>query len=208
MKGGVQPPTTRNLVSLLTLVLAACGGHASAPNTGTPGMVGTPASGATLETVAAAGAGNKPLVASSQGDNLKGIGLDPNALPTLDQLSPEQLRKVMGTFTKSLGVDCKFCHKGADFAAPTEHKKIAERMWNEWVHGVKLKSGSAETPMYCDSCHQGRAEFLDKTSHEELAKWMKAEFVGRMDRGAEATSCKTCHGEPFDPAFLEKWGKL
>ena len=150
----------------------------------------------------------KPLVASVHGDSLKSLGLNPADLPTMDKLTPEQLRKVMGLFTKSLGVDCKFCHKGGDFKAPTEHKKVAERMWNEWVHGVGLKTGATETPMFCDSCHQGQAEFLDKSNHEALAGWMKAEFVGRMHMAKGEVSCETCHGKPFDGEFLEKWEKL
>lgn len=155
----------------------------------------------------------KPLVATQHAQALASLGLDPNALPELDKLTPEQLRKVMGLFTKSLGVDCKFCHKGGDFKAPTEHKKLAERMWNEWVHGMKLSDPAnptaAQTPVFCDSCHQGSAEFLDKSNHDELAKWMKTQFVERMHPASGAAmSCETCHGKPFDGDFLEKWEKL
>lgn len=151
-------------------------------------------------------------MATEHATALSALGLDENNLPTMDKLTPVQLRRVMGLFTKSLGVDCKFCHKGGDFAAPTEHKKLAERMWNEWVHGVKLKTAAAgagaETPMFCDSCHQGKAAFLDKSNHDQLATWMKSEFVGRLHMQRGETTCETCHGKPFEPDFLEKWQSL
>lgn len=186
------------------MTLAACGGsNATAPTAATADAPGAVAPGGS-QTVRPL----QPLVASVHGDSLKSLGLDPAALPTLDKLSPEQLRKVMGLFSKSLGVDCKFCHKSGDFKAVTNNKKVAERMWNEWVHGVSLKTGANESPMFCDSCHQGKAEFLDKSDHDALATWMKTELVERMHKSDAEMSCASCHGKPFDGHFLEKWEKL
>lgn len=202
---------TRIATGLLVtlLAVAACGGgNASTPTGTAPAAGGTAPASAVSGAPAAPAAPMKALRATEHGKALSALGLDENNLPTMDKLQPEQLRKVMGLFTKSLGVDCKFCHKGGDFKAPTEHKKLAERMWNEWVHGVKLKTNGVESPMFCDSCHQGKAEFLDKSNHDELAKWMKTEFVDRMHMQKGETTCETCHGKPFDGDFLEKWEKL
>lgn len=203
----VRTSTTTTFL-FLTLLAAACGGgQAPSPGSPQPSASGETPQGSTSSP--ASGGGNKPLVATQYAESLTGMGLDANALPEMNKLTPEQLRKVMGLFTKSLGVDCKFCHKGGDFKAPTEHKQVATRMWNEWVHGTKLATAGAEGPIFCDSCHQGKAEFLDKSNHEELAGWMKAQLVERMHKTSGAPmSCETCHGKPFDGDFLDKWEKL
>ena len=220
--------TTTNRTSFFLLAtalalasLTACAGSSGQSSGSTATPAGTPAEGSSGTGPSNEPAGHtskpagpmKPLVATQHAAALATLGLDPNALPEMDKLTPEQVRKVMSLFTKSLGVDCKFCHKSGDFKAPTEHKKLAERMWNEWVHGMKLSDATsptaAQTPVFCDSCHQGSAEFLDKGNHEELAKWMKNQFVDRLHpAGGAAVSCETCHGKPFDGDFLEKWEKL
>lgn len=199
----------RLLAALLTATLLACSGGSSQSATGAAAVVAAPGGPLLAETAPAKPAPMRPLTPTQYGKTLYELGLDDNNLPTMDKLTPEQLRKVMGLFTKSLGVDCKFCHKGGDFRAPTEHKQLAKRMWNEWVHGMKLSAGGAQTPVFCDSCHQGRAEFLDKSNQDELARWMKAELVDRLHPSAGgAMSCETCHGTPFDGDFLQKWEKL
>lgn len=199
--------TTHSLVLATALAVSFLGACASSSTGAT--AAGEPISGVKPGPAApAAPTPLRPLVASQHADALASLGLDASALPTMDKLTPEQVRKVMGLFTKSLGVDCKFCHKGGDFKAPTEHKKLAERMWNEWVHGQKLLTAGTPGPIFCDSCHQGKAEFLDKSNHDALAKWMKDEFVERLQPATVATSCESCHGKPFDGDFLEKWEKL
>lgn len=189
--------------------LGACASSSSSATTKageTPAPTGEQRPGESKH--ATGGAKLEPLVATQYGDALASLGLNANELPPMDKLTPEQVRKVMNLFTRSLGVDCKFCHKGGDFKAPTEHKKLAERMWNEWVHGKKLVTADATGPVFCDSCHQGRAEILDKSNHDALAKWMKDEFVDRLKPVSGEMSCETCHGKPFDGDFLEKWEKL
>ena len=54
--------------------------------------------------------------------------------------------------------------------------------------------------------HQGHMKFLDKTDKKALGKWMETNFVSplkRLDKKDHA--CATCHGEDFDPKFLDKW---
>lgn len=202
--------TTLTTILFLS-ALAACGGGTNSQPSSTPsGSEGAPQakSGETAATGGAQGGGNKPLVATQYADSLRGMGLDPSNLPELNKLTPEQLRKVMGLFSKSLGVDCKFCHTGGNMRASTPHKSVATRMWNEWVHNTQLVTAGANGPIFCDSCHQGRAEFLDKSNHEALAGWMKTELVERMHKtSGDPMSCQSCHGKPFDGHFLEKWEK-
>jgi len=92
-----------------------------------------------------------------------------------------------------------------DFAAETEKKKIAKGMWSHFVRALKNKDGSG---IYCDSCHQGKMQFLDRGNDRSLGAWMKANLVEKLARvdGKEHT-CTTCHGEPFDGSFIDKWSK-
>jgi hypothetical protein len=147
----------------------------------------------------------KALAKGAMGADLKAIGLDPRNLPPLEKLEPAKLRKVMQTFTKSLGIRCPDCHLD-DFSAPTARKRIATKMWNELVRGLAFADAE---PLYCDSCHQGRALQLDRRDKKALSVWMDANFVDRLKRtdGAEH-GCATCHGEDFDPSFLARWAKL
>ena len=146
-----------------------------------------------------------PVVRTSQmAADLQGVGLDPKKLPTLNKMEPAKLRKVMNTFTKALGVQCTHCHTD-DFKAATPNKKIATRMWNEWVVGLQNEDG---TLLYCDSCHQGKAKFLDHSDKKALGGWMKTELVQKLKRTDKKDhSCATCHGEDFDGDFLDKWKK-
>ena len=68
---------------------------------------------------------------------------------------------VMKGFTKSLGVKCLFCHtKGdngrMDPTIPTKHRTMARYMFENFTT-FKRVDGSSPT---CQSCHQGKAEFL------------------------------------------------
>jgi hypothetical protein len=102
----------------------------------------------------------------------------------------------MRTFTKSLGVQCNGCHDTTDFSKPTPQKTIAGHMWNDFVKQLSLADGSGA--LYCDSCHNGQKDFLDRSNHPALAAWMKANFVGKLKRNdGAAHNCGTCHGNPF-----------
>src|SRR5688572_4312364 len=98
---------------------------------------------------------------------------------------------IMKKFTESLGVECKDCHAQKtdadgnplenaqgkpqlDYHAQTEMVVMAERMWDEWVAPFRFVDDESQ-PVFCDSCHQGKSQFLDRTlDHEALAGWMKA----------------------------------
>jgi hypothetical protein len=168
-----------------------------------------PTAGATdnLETARAADAGVSAApsgpVASTMADDLTALGLDPKALPPLHSLDGDTMKEVMQTFTRSLGVRCNACHDTTDFAKPSPQKKIAERMWDDFARGLALKDGSGA--LYCDSCHQGKATFLDR--HTPLRTWMSANFVDKLKRNdSSENNCSTCHGSPFKgDIFKDVW---
>ena len=97
----------------------------------------------------------------------------------------------MKLMARSLGIKCPDCHVEGDFAATTRRKRIAARMWDEFAAKVTVGDGS---PIFCDSCHQGRITLLDRTDKKALAKWMDASFVGaapaqgRQGRGVRELS--------------------
>lgn len=199
---------------LVSIALAACGGGSAeappaqapnAPSASAPHMRQGNGGASTLGTVAFSGA-MKPVVPSAMLADLQAIGLDPKALPPLEKLEPEKLRKVMKTFSKSLGVVCTDCHVENDFRAPTPRKNIAAQMWNQFTSGLTLEDGS---PAYCDSCHQGSiGPLLDRKNKKALSAWMDENFVGKLKRrDGKEHSCETCHGDPFEGKFVAAWAK-
>jgi hypothetical protein len=136
--------------------------------------------------------------------DLEALGLDVSKLPPMGKLSGDQLRKVMKTFTKSLGAKCNDCHE-ADFAAPTPRKKIARAMWDRFVLNTTTAEGGA---VFCDSCHQGHLEYLDKSNKKALSGWMDENFehgLARADK--KEMGCDGCHGDPFEGDILKVWAQ-
>lgn len=142
-----------------------------------------------------------PVPSAMQAD-LAALGLDGKNLPPLEKLDPRALRGVMKLLTRALGVRCNDCHTAGDFAAPTRRKKIAARMWNEFAAELTLADGS---PVFCDSCHQGRVTLLDRTNKKALGGWMQVAFVDGLHRkDAQGEQCESCHVN-WDMTFLRKW---
>jgi hypothetical protein len=138
-------------------------------------------------------------------DALAAVGLDVAMLPPLGETSEEQRAAIMETFTRALGVGCRECH-GDDYTADTPNVRIARQMWDRFVRGLGRRDGGA---LYCDSCHAGRATFLDRSdAHVEgaLGQWMQASYVAPLVRRDGAPhDCATCHGVPFVGGFLADW---
>ncbi len=203
----------------LSTAAAACGGNAPPPVV-PAGPVGSTSAAAPVPSTSAAASASapahveppkaavvmKPITKSAMAADLIAIGLDPKKLPPIEKLEPEKLRKVMKTFTKALGVQCSACHNADDFKAATPKKKIAAHMWNDLSRGLAMADGS---PLYCDSCHQGRMETLDHKDKKVLSAWMQAELVDKVKRvDGKEHGCETCHGDPFEGEFLNKvWAK-
>lgn len=152
----------------------------------------------------------KPIAPSAMEGKLREIGLDPAALPPLDKLDAKTLRDVMNTFTKALGVQCSHCHE-KDFRAPTAKKKIATRMWNDFTRALALEGsggpGGEGGAIYCDSCHGGRAQLLDRHDLVALGGWMQENYVDKLKRADRKDhGCETCHGDPFEGKILStRW---
>jgi hypothetical protein len=203
---------------VVSALVAACGGGPAIPATG-PTPSATPSASSlnvppspsttpvtTNPTAPPSKGPMHPIAPSKLVSDLKDIGLDARALPPLAKMEPEKLRKVMKTFTKALGVQCNACHDPNDFRAWTPKKKIASHMWNDWVRALAMEEKTAV--LYCDSCHQGSMDFLDRGDKKALSAWMDANFVSKLKRtDAKEHGCETCHGDPFDNRFLAKWSK-
>jgi len=135
-------------------------------------------------------------------ESLHDLGLDPKRLPRLEKLEPRALRAVMKLFAKSLGIKCPDCHRAGDFAAPTRRKTIATHMWDDFVAKLSMADGA---PVFCDSCHQGRVQQLDRHDLKALTQWMDENFVAKLGRlDAKPTDCETCHVD-MEMKLLAKW---
>ena len=139
---------------------------------------------------------------SAQGERLRALGLNPAQLPQMAALSPVQRFQVMKLISESLGVECEHCHQGEDYRASTPQKDVARFMWNEMTAPRSLKDGE----LFCDSCHQGTVENLDRTRRERVEAYMSQEYVGKLVRRdtRESVKCSDCHGEPFQNQLFEK----
>jgi hypothetical protein len=209
------------------LVAAACGGaHTPEPSqpTGPPGTgSASPTSPAPISTTAPpstgdagattappttspVGAKTKAIAPTEMGPALKELGIDVKNLPPLNKIPPDKIRKVMNTFTKALGTSCTGCHDGDDFKKATPNKKVAARMWNEFVRGYTMEGGGA---VYCDSCHAQKMTFLVRDPGlKELSKWMDENMVSKLKKtNGQPHSCETCHGDPMEGKFLHNWKK-
>ena len=145
----------------------------------------------------------RPVVATRMAGRLEAMGLDPKNLPPLEQLDPARKRKLMKTFSDSLGVPCVGCHATGDFAADTRRKRVAKRMYNEIVRVLEMENGD---PVFCDSCHQGVMFSLDRRDHDKLSSFMSDVFVDRLRRvDGRDHDCGTCHGDPPEFSFLAEW---
>ncbi len=216
---------------LIAVLLAACGGEAAggAPAT-TPATPtasasasgsasasepnGAPVASASASPSASSSAAPapsgapfemKPPIPTAMAQDLQALGLDPAKLPPLEKLTPKTLRGVMKLLAKSTGEKCSDCHDVNDFAAPTRRKKIATKMWDEFAAKLSFQDGS---PLFCDSCHQGRTKQLDRSDKKALGKWMDASFVVPLKRNdGKDHGCETCHGAEWEMNLLAQWSK-
>jgi len=145
----------------------------------------------------------KAIAASAFAEDLKKLGIDPLKPPPLNKLTPDTVRKLMPSFAKSLGVKCAACHDTDNFKTWTPKKRVASKMWQEFVVGMAMEDG---TPLYCDSCHGGQMQFLDRHDKKALSGWMDANYVKKLKRtDKKEASCEGCHGDPFESKFLSTW---
>lgn len=135
--------------------------------------------------------------------DLQALGLDPKNLPQMEALDARQVRRVMGLFTKSLGVRCEACHQQSGFNKATPMKIATREMWNQITRGRTTAGGE---PIFCDSCHDGNRRFLDRRDDKALGAWMKKELVEGLSHPSHAKEgCASCHGDPFEPDIIGAW---
>ena len=72
--------------------------------------------------------------------------------------------KMMKQFELDLGVTCDFCHIRNEEGRltpeqPTKHKLMAKYMMDHYATGLQTLDGKLAT---CNTCHQGKAEFLPR----------------------------------------------
>jgi hypothetical protein len=185
--------------------LAACTEEAPANAIAAESALAAPDAHAPMPPIAS---GVSPTIVST----LASAGMTLDALPDLTALKAEpghlRLRAVMKSFTIALGTNCSGCHvagaqTGADFAIDTPRKNVARKMWSEFVGRLQTSAGA---PIFCDTCHQGRVTFLDRSDSRALRGWMKTNFVeGLEQKDGSGQGCATCHGNPFDGEFLSGW---
>jgi hypothetical protein len=145
----------------------------------------------------------KPPAMTALSGELQAMGLDPKALPPIEKLDPQALRGVMKLMARSLGAKCADCHETSDFSAPTPRKKVAAKMWDEFV--AKLEFAADGAPLFCDSCHQARLKMLDRSDKKSLSTWMDDNYVAKLRRrDGKDHDCETCHTN-MDMLFLNKW---
>lgn len=144
------------------------------------------------------------VVPSSMGEQLTAAGFDLHNLPpTIEDVGDDHIEDVMKIIAASLGAKCSDCHT-MDKMEETTNKRIARKMWEELVVKLTLKDG---TPLFCDSCHQGKLEFIDRTDENAIGGWMKTNFVDALARkDGQKHTCSTCHGTPFVGGLLDVWG--
>ncbi len=184
--------------------IAACGGEGPGPHLPTPTPAATTPAGTAPSEMPASPAGRmKEPSASAMAEDLRKLGIDPLHPPPLSTLAPDVIRKLMPTFSRSLGVKCVGCHDPNNFKASTPNKRVAAGMWQHFVVELALSDGA---PLYCDSCHGGKMEFLDSHDKKALGAWMDANYVTKLKRvDKQDNRCASCHGEPFDGEFLKAW---
>jgi hypothetical protein len=184
---------------LLVIAATSCAATPSSPRTSsTPSPSQTPSqspSPSQTPTPSLAPFPMKRPTATEYAAQLTDAGLDPTSLPAFKNLTPDQLRKVMPLFAKSLGVKCAACH---DFDKPgrTPRMNVAANMWDHFARQLDVEGG-----VFCDSCHHGSLQVLDRTDPHALRAWMDESFVKTLG----ASGCSQCHGDPFRGRFVSDW---
>ena len=69
-----------------------------------------------------------------------------------------QLMTVMGVFTKSLGVDCAYCHVPGAFEKDAKAPKQTARAMLRMVSKINADNFNSASPVSCWTCHRGSAK--------------------------------------------------
>jgi Cytochrome c7 and related cytochrome c len=148
-----------------------------------------------------------PLVASSYLGELAKIGINVDKATDLSKIPMREKKKLMPLFQRSLGYgQCTGCHAQNDFQKVTRNMEIARGMWNHFVAALRDDKGA---PVFCDSCHQGKAKFLNRADKKAVARYMDAEYEHKLTRADKKdNNCETCHGPDMETKIIAKLWKV
>jgi hypothetical protein len=206
--GPATPPTNTPPTDVTATPTAPSGVPTAPPTDTAPTPTATPTAPPTANTPPPpASLGNFTSVGPSNlAAEVKKIGIDLSAPLDFDKLPLAQKKKLMPLFVKALGYEgCAGCHVEGDFKKQTRNVQMAKGMWNHFVKQLRDDKGA---PLFCDSCHQGKAKPLDRTSRDGMKPFMKNEYVGKLTRAdRKDNTCGTCHGDTIELHIFEKsWG--
>ena len=206
-------------VSVLAATLGACGNPPETPTPAAPTAATAPAPTATptsaetppaptATTSAPAEAPPAPnksthLQPSAYLQQIAALGVDLTKSPSLAKLPMAQKKKLMPILQKALGyTSCNGCHVEGDYQADTRNKKVASAMWDHFVAPLRDEKGG---PIFCDSCHAGKEDVLDRTDKKALSKFMADEYEKKLTRAdGTANSCVSCHGDYMTMEIIEE----
>ncbi len=99
-------------------------------------------------------------VVSSDAGSAKVVEEKPTNLKVLSKRwSTKRVEREMRKFTKALGVKCKHCHVGKDYASDANEKKLAARKMISMTKSMNRKYfKSSKKKLGCVTCHKGKAE--------------------------------------------------
>ena len=108
----------------------------------------------------------------------------------LKLLPPANLRDVMESFNKALGVECAYCHVAGDFASDANARKETSRSMIALVRKVEpfFPAGGAPFPggyheVDCLTCHQGKTKPETTTTYYFINKREAANPPTDTDKG-------------------------
>lgn len=101
---------------------------------------------------APAPAAAKPTAPQAAGG---GVWKDLQVLPK--NISKDELKKIMKSMSKDLGVDCSFCHDEPNMEKDTNKKKLAREMM-QMTSEISRKFPSTMKKVTCWTCHRGKEE--------------------------------------------------
>lgn len=146
-----------------------------------------------------------PISASAMAGDLKDAGLDIAKLQPMSKMKTAEKSKVMKAISKATGMECKGCHVEGDFKKDTPNKLIARHMWDEYVVPNKLADGG----VFCDSCHHGKSEFLDRSNKDAISAYMTESYTKKLSRkDGKDNACPTCHTADFEMKIFAKVWKI
>jgi hypothetical protein len=180
-----------------------------APGSGAPsGEPGAaPATSSAPAPAAGGPSGNTPLGPSKYIEDLKKIGIDLKKSPELEKIPLAEKKKLMPFFQKSLGFDsCTGCHVDSDYKQVTHNMKLARGMWKSFVVALRDEKSN---PIFCDSCHQGKAKLLNRANRKGVSDFMESDYQNKLNRADKKDHvCSSCHGEDMETKIFEKIWKI